>query len=68
MPSSNSPQDTPPADDVIWGAKAIGLVIGRSERQTYHLLEQGHLSCARKFGSTWVSTRSALLQLFSARS
>ena len=30
------PQD--PDSDIVWGARAIGEVINRTERQTYHLL------------------------------
>ena len=29
------------AGDILWGAKAIGVEIDRTERQTFNLLEQG---------------------------
>ena len=44
----------------IWGAEAIGRVIGRTKRQTYHLLESGHLP-ARKIGDSWVANDASLL-------
>jgi hypothetical protein len=47
-------------DTPVWGAAAIGRVIGRSERQTFHLLERGHLD-ASKVGGLWVSTPRRLL-------
>jgi hypothetical protein len=50
-----SDDDTP-----VWGAAAIAEVIGRSERQAYHLLERKHLD-ADKIGSQWVSTPQRLL-------
>lgn len=52
------------ATDIVWGAKAIGQVINLSERQTYHRLERGQLSCARKFGKTWAASKVALQRLF----
>jgi hypothetical protein len=33
---------------VVWGAAAIGKVIGRTERQTHWLLSQGAIKAARK--------------------
>lgn len=33
---------------VVWGAKAIGEVIGRTPRQTHWLLGQGAIQAARK--------------------
>jgi hypothetical protein len=46
-------------DIPLWGARAISKQINRSERQTYFLLEEGHLP-ARKIGGTWTSTPRAL--------
>jgi hypothetical protein len=42
-------------DRPIWGAKNIGKPMNLKPRQTYHLLEQGHLP-ATKVWQTWVST------------
>jgi hypothetical protein len=52
------------AVDVLWGARAIAKYINRSERQTYFLLEEGHLP-GRKVGGTWTSTRCKLRAHFS---
>jgi hypothetical protein len=43
-----------------WGAEAIGKVINRPPRQTFHLLEHGYLP-ARKVGGSWVASRQRLL-------
>jgi hypothetical protein len=45
----------------VWGADAIGNVIGRTARQVDHLLHKGLLP-APKFGSRWVSSRKKLLE------
>jgi hypothetical protein len=47
--------DSVDLDRPLWGAKAIGAEIGRSERQAYHLLENG-LIPGEKVGKIWVST------------
>ena len=41
---------------IVWGAKAIGEVIRRTERQTHYLLEQGAIRAARKIGSQWCAS------------
>lgn len=46
-------------DDLVWGGAAIAREIGRTERQTYHMLEAGQLP-ATKVGSLWVSSRRGL--------
>ena len=51
-----------PDSDIIWGAEAIGVVINRDPRQAYHLLEKGWIKSARKIGSQWAASRSALLR------
>jgi hypothetical protein len=55
MQSNSSDPDAP-----VWGAAAIGRVIGRSERQTFHLLEK-RLIDATEVGALWVSTPRRLL-------
>jgi len=59
---NQSPHESP---DVIWGAEAIGKEINRTPRQTWHLLEKGHLP-ARKIGGLWAASRTALRRTFSA--
>jgi hypothetical protein len=46
-------------DELLWGAKAIGEAINRSERQTLHLLEVGAIP-AKKVGGRHVTTTGAL--------
>jgi hypothetical protein len=51
------------SNDVIWEVTTIAKEIGRTPRQTFHLLETGQLP-AKKIGGRWCSTRSALRQHF----
>jgi hypothetical protein len=53
-------------NDFVWGARAIGQVIGRTERQAHHLLESGALKSARKKGGRWVANRAVLIREFGA--
>lgn len=48
--------------DFVWGADAIGKVIGRNARQVHHLLNSGQLKCAKRLGGRWVASRAALLR------
>ena len=48
-----SPDNDP--DRVLWGAKAIGAEVDRTERQAFYLLEVGLLP-GTKIGKTWTST------------
>jgi hypothetical protein len=47
-------------NDLLWEVKNIARVIGRTERQTFHLLTSGQLP-ARKIGDRWVASRRKLL-------
>jgi hypothetical protein len=47
---------------VCWGIDAIGEVIGRNHRQTFHLLTRGEIKSARKVGGRWCASRAALLR------
>jgi hypothetical protein len=51
------------ADDLLWGVKPISEEINRSERQTFHLLENGRLP-AKKIGGRWCASRTALRRHF----
>jgi hypothetical protein len=47
--------------DLVWGARSIARLIGKSERATFHLLEKGDLP-AKKVGAQWVVSRKALAE------
>jgi hypothetical protein len=49
---------------IVWGAKAIGRVIGRTERQTHYLLERGAIPAARKVGAQWCASELGLRAQF----
>jgi hypothetical protein len=49
--------------DLIWGVKSISKLIGRTERQTFHLLQAGQLP-AKKVGERWVAKREAITRFF----
>jgi hypothetical protein len=51
--------------DVVWGAQAIGEVIGVPPRKAFHLLSTGAIP-GRKIGSQWVSERNKLKAFFLA--
>jgi hypothetical protein len=55
-----APKNADYLDTPVWGARAIGKVIGRPERATYHLLES-ELIPAKKVGDSWVATPRKLL-------
>ena len=46
--------------DLVWGAKEIGRLIGRTERETFYLLATGQLRGAVKKGDRWCMPRKAL--------
>jgi hypothetical protein len=50
-------------DKVVWGAEAIGRVIGRDARQTHHLLAIGAIP-AKKIGGRWAADAEVLRNLF----
>lgn len=49
--------------DLIWGAEAIARAIGRTTKQTFHMLEKGSLP-ARRVGGRWVASRRQLVKYF----
>lgn len=48
-------------DRPVWGCRAIATVINRTPRQTFHLLENGHLP-ATKTGDQWTAIPRKLLE------
>jgi hypothetical protein len=55
----NAPAYEP--SDIVWGAAAIGRVIGKSERAAFHLLESKKLDSAKKVGGRHCASRAKLL-------
>lgn len=49
--------------DLIWEVSEIAKVIGRTERQTFHMLQSGQLP-AKKVGGRWVAERGQLIRFF----
>lgn len=49
--------------DLIWEVAEIARLIGRTERQTFHLLSGGQLP-AKKVGGRWVAERGKLIAFF----
>jgi len=53
---------------IVWGARAIGGVIDRTERQTHYLLETGAIRAARKASgnprSQWCASIAGLREQF----
>lgn len=56
--AKRKPQDHD--SDIVWGARAIGEVINRSPRQTYHLLENKRLPARYDDGMYSASKRKLL--------
>jgi hypothetical protein len=60
------PTTIPDGDTPIWGARNIGLVIGRSQAATYYLLESGALGNAvKKVNGRWCGRPSKLREAVS---
>ncbi|MFB9950992.1 DNA-binding protein [Rhizobium puerariae] len=57
---SNTETEVVSQSDLVWGAGNIGREINQTERQTFFMLEKGHLP-ARKVGGKWVASRQRLL-------
>ena len=66
MQTSDPKHDDCDLDQFVWGARAIGELIGRNERATFHLLEQGALP-ARKFGRQWATSRRLIMDAMTPR-
>lgn len=65
MESRISKNEGQAPSDAVWGAEAIGSVIGLAPRQVFHLLDKGLLP-AKKLGGKWVARRSELLAFLSS--
>lgn len=49
--------------DLVWEVDEIAKLIGRTHRQTNHMLAKGELP-AKKVGGRWVAERNKLLSFF----
>jgi hypothetical protein len=52
--------------EIVWGARAIGKAIGRTERATFAALEQGKIPGARKIAGRWGLDFSVFVAAFQA--
>jgi hypothetical protein len=59
-------RDSAETDRPVWGAAAIGRVIGKNARSTHHLLSRGLIKSARQVGHQWCAIPSALRREFGA--
>jgi hypothetical protein len=59
MPTSLA-KSIPDEIDLIWGAKAIGVVLNLDERQAFYQLEAGRIPGARKWGRKWSASGAVL--------
>jgi hypothetical protein len=51
-------------DTLLWGGRAIGAAIGKSQKATLHMLERGQIKSAVKRCSQWTAWRNALRREF----
>ncbi|RZS82069.1 hypothetical protein EV217_2882 [Phyllobacterium myrsinacearum] len=51
--------------DLLWEVDEIAKLIGRTPRQTFHMLKKGELP-AKKVGGRWVAERGQLIRFFMA--
>lgn len=49
--------------DLLWEVVEIAKVIGRTRRQTFHMLKKGEIP-AKKVGGRWVASRAKLVAFF----
>ncbi len=61
LKSDGNPQ--PLAIDLLWGVEDIAEAIGRTPRQTFHMLRNGRLP-ARRIGALWCASRAGLRRHF----
>lgn len=56
---ASTTEDNTLADELLWGAAAIGKEIGVDTRKAFYLLETKKIP-ARKIGGLWVGSKSKL--------
>lgn len=57
-------KDASPFLDLIWGVSEIAALIGRTERQAYHMIQSGHLPMVKQVGERYVASRQKLIAFF----
>jgi hypothetical protein len=65
-PNNSVNEKESPSKDFAWGALNIGRVIGRSPRQTYHMLRRGLIKSARQAGKNYCAHKPTLRKEFGA--
>lgn len=50
--------------DLIWGVSDIAKAIGRTDRQTYHMISTGSLPMVKQVGQRYVASRQKLVEFF----
>lgn len=50
--------------DLIWGVGPIGELIGRTYKQTYHMIQNGRLPMVKRVGERYVASRQKLVEFF----
>lgn len=50
--------------DLVWGIEAIAKLIGRTDRQTYHMVQTGSLPMVKQVGQRYVASRAKLVAFF----
>jgi hypothetical protein len=66
VPAVNSPAANTSGTEVIWGAKAIAVAIGRTEKATFAVLESGKLVGAKKIKGKWAFSPAVFHASFEA--
>ena len=62
----NETQINPPPNEFVYGAAAIGKIIGKRKYQAEYFLAQGFIKSARKIGGKWVAHVPTLRREFGA--
>ncbi|QGA57244.1 DNA-binding protein [Brucella sp. 2280] len=52
--------------ELIWGINAIAKLIGRTDRQAFHMASTGQIP-ARKIGGRWCAERGELVAFFKGK-
>lgn len=50
--------------DLVWGVQEIADIIGRTYRQTYHMIQTGSLPMVKQVGQRYVASRAKLIAFF----